>query len=211
MGKILIIKGADFSAVAVDKVTPTGDGPTITISSTGRVTITDSSAEAIYYTTDGSTPTTSSTAYSGAFTVTSGTTVKAISSYASGSTSSIVSKKYNPSSETWVNNTYTWNKGGITMWGNSSGSTNPTMSIVNPCPQATSAITLKPSNGYRIFGVSISPDNSTIESYTEYKNSKDAPSEVTIDAGKYFQISITTISGDNADITQGAQSLLISR
>lgn len=209
MGKILIIKGADFSAVAVDKTTLTGDGPTITISPTGRVTITDSIAEAIYYTTDGSTPTISSTAYSGVFTVASGTTVKAISTYASGSTSSIVSKKYESSDETWVNNTYTWNKGGITGWGKSSGSTNATMSIVNPCPQATSAITLKPSNGYRILGVSTSLDNRTIENYIEYKNSKDAPSEVTIDAGKYFQISITTISGGNADITQGAQSLLI--
>ena len=83
------------------------------------------------------------------------------------------------------------------------------MSMVSPCPQATSAITLKPSNGYRIYGVSVSLDNETIESYIEYKNSEDAPSEVTIDAGKYFQIALSTISGDNADITQGAQSLLI--
>lgn len=205
MGKILIIKGADFSAVAVDKVTPTGDGPTITISSTGRVTIIDSIAEAIYYTTDGSTPTISSTAYSGVFTVARGTTVKAISAYASGSTSSIVSKKYEPSSK----NTYTWGKGGIANWGTSSGATNYAMSMVSPCPQAASAITLKPSNGYRIYGVATSTDNFSIDSYVEYKNSEDAPSEVTIDAGKYFQISLSTKSGDNADITQGAQSLLI--
>lgn len=106
MGKILIIKGADFSAVAVGKVTPTGDGPTITISSAGSVTITDSSATAIYYTTDGSTPTTSSTQYSSAFTVAVGTTVKAISAYSGGTTSSVVSKTYSGDAYT-----LTWKQG----------------------------------------------------------------------------------------------------
>lgn len=93
MSKILIIKGADFSANAVDFVPI--NGPIISISDVGRVTIEDSEATAIYYTTDGSTPTTSSTQYSSAFTVTNGTTVKAISVYTGGATSNVVAKTYN--------------------------------------------------------------------------------------------------------------------
>lgn len=93
MGKVLIIKGADFSQVALD-VVPI-DGPTISISSAGSVTITDEDAIAIYYTINGTTPTVNSTQYNSAFTVLGGTTVKAISQYAGGSTSQVVSKRYN--------------------------------------------------------------------------------------------------------------------
>ena len=109
MGKILIIKGADFSSVAVEKVPvslpddtppvePTSQ-PVITISSSGSVTISCSGATNIYFTTDGSIPTTSSTKYTSAFTVSNGTTVKAIAEFRSGTTSSVVSKTYS-SSET---------------------------------------------------------------------------------------------------------------
>lgn len=94
MGKVLIIKGADFSQVALD-VIPV-DGPTISISSVGNVTITDEDAIAIYYTIDGTTPTVNSTQYSSAFTVLEGTKVKAISQYAGGGTSRVVSKQYLP-------------------------------------------------------------------------------------------------------------------
>ena len=100
MGKILIIKGADFSSVAVEKVpvTPPPVEPTsqpvITISSSGRVTISCSGATNIYYTTNGSIPTTSSTRYTSEFTVSNGTTVKAIAEFSSGTTSSVVSKTY---------------------------------------------------------------------------------------------------------------------
>lgn len=91
MGKILIINGANFSQVAVGVVTPEGFAPTITISDAGNVTITDARAIAIFYTTDGTTPTTSSTQYSSSFTVTFGTTIKAVSVYASGGMSTVVS------------------------------------------------------------------------------------------------------------------------
>lgn len=94
MGKVLIIKGADFSAVAVDLVTPVYGGPSINITSGGSVTISAEGATAIFYTTNGSTPTTSSTQYSSAFTVSSGTTVKAIAQYADGSTSTVRSNTY---------------------------------------------------------------------------------------------------------------------
>lgn len=93
MGKILIIKGADFSQVAVGKVTPP-ETPVIMITSTGSVTIVCEGAMNIYYTTNGSTPTTSSNKYTAAFSVSSGTTVKAIAEFENGSISAVASKKF---------------------------------------------------------------------------------------------------------------------
>lgn len=99
MGKILIIKGADFSDVAVGQITPPTpptptNAPVITISTSGTVTISASGAIAIYYTTDGSNPTKNSTRYTTTFNVSNGTTVKAIAESASGSTSGVSSKTY---------------------------------------------------------------------------------------------------------------------
>lgn len=93
MGKILIIKDADFSQVAVGKVTPPGT-PVITITSAGSVTIVCEGAMNIYYTTNGSTPTTSSNKYTTAFSVSSGTTVKAIAEFENGSISAVASKTF---------------------------------------------------------------------------------------------------------------------
>lgn len=93
MGKILIIKGADFSQVAVGKVAPPGT-LVITITSTGSVTIVCEGAMNIYYTTNGSTPTTSSNKYTTAFSVSNGTTVKAIAEFEDGSISAVASKKF---------------------------------------------------------------------------------------------------------------------
>ena len=106
MGKILIIKGADFSAVAVGQITPPTpiNSPVITISTSGMVTISASGAIAIYYTTNGSNPTKNSTTYTAPFRVSNGTTVKAIAEFASGSTSGV-------SSETYVSVGGQWLKG----------------------------------------------------------------------------------------------------
>lgn len=106
MGKFIVIKNADFSNVSVEVVTPmTLD---ISITPDGSVTISDNAATAIYYTVDGSTPTTSSTQYSGAFNVSSGTTVKAISLYATGRTSAVASKEY--LDEIDISSLFTWTK-----------------------------------------------------------------------------------------------------
>lgn len=93
MGKALIIKGADFSQVAVDTIDIAVSQPTIAITIMGLVSITSPNGEDIYYTTDGSTPTSSSTKYTGAFSVQSGTTVKAVC-YFGGNYSSVVSQLY---------------------------------------------------------------------------------------------------------------------
>lgn len=78
MGKALIIKGADFSAVAVDTIDIVVSQPTISCTIAGQVTLSQSGGDDIYYTTDGSTPTTASTKYTAPFTVQPNTTVKAV-------------------------------------------------------------------------------------------------------------------------------------
>lgn len=99
MGKILIIKGADFHVNAIDRFTPTPTDvptPSITISSSGVVSI--SSSYDVYYTTDGTTPTRSSSKYNGSFAVANNTTVKA-RAYNEGNYSAIASATYSSKSE----------------------------------------------------------------------------------------------------------------
>lgn len=91
MGKILIIKGADFSSVALGTA-PIGY-PTITILD-GMVTITLDGAENIYYTLDGSIPTKNSTKYTEPFTVEDRTTIKAIAEFIDGTVSRVSSLTY---------------------------------------------------------------------------------------------------------------------
>lgn len=78
MGKALIIKGADFSAVAVDTIDIEVIQPTISCTIAGQVTLSQSGGDDVYYTTDGSTPTTASTKYTAPFTVQPNTTIKAV-------------------------------------------------------------------------------------------------------------------------------------
>lgn len=92
MGKSLIIKGADFHLVALDQII-ISNAPVISITSSGSVSITCDNASAIYYTTDGSTPTSSSTQYTSAFVVQNGTTVKAVG-VVDGELTAITTKTY---------------------------------------------------------------------------------------------------------------------
>jgi len=78
-------------AVAIPTFSPAAG----TYTSTQSVTISDSTSGAsIFYTTDGSTPTTSSTPYSGAISVAVTTTVKAIASKSGFSNSAVGSALY---------------------------------------------------------------------------------------------------------------------
>lgn len=112
-----------------------------------------------------------------------------------------------------VNNNYSWAKGGITQPGSSSGSTNPTMSMVGlPLQQATEAITFVVANNYGISGVLTSdiasPSQSSQYTYLQYPSGSELET-ITIPSGKYFQISLRNKTGSNADITLGQSSLLI--
>lgn len=102
MGKILIIKGADFSKVAVgvvEPINPVVSSPKIIISSSGNVSISSDTGTSIYYTINGSTPTTSSTKYITSFNVTNGTIVKAIAVDGMGNKSNVASKMYTESQQ----------------------------------------------------------------------------------------------------------------
>ena len=91
--KAIAYLGSDCSNVSTYDV-PKYTMPTISFdSSTSEVTITCTDATGIYYTTDGSAPTTSSNAYSAPFTVSSGVTIKAIATHP-GYLNSEVATKY---------------------------------------------------------------------------------------------------------------------
>lgn len=96
MGKALVIKGADFSQVAVDTIEIQVAQPTVNVTVAGLVTI--NSDFDVYYTTDGTTPTTLSTKYTAPFNVTipqgsDNVTIKAVA-YNVGSYSEVVSVDY---------------------------------------------------------------------------------------------------------------------
>ena len=95
MKNILVIKDADFSADAVEKVNIKAPTANIIIAVGGTVTIVAPGATNIFYTTNGFDPTTSSTTYTEPFTVAAGTTVKAIAEYSGGRISDVLSATYN--------------------------------------------------------------------------------------------------------------------
>ena len=99
MGKNLIIKGANFSAVAIEQIIPAGV-PVIYISVGGNVTITATDSIHIYYTIDGTIPNKNSNIYSGQFTIQSGTIVKAVAESEYGILSNVSTKEYNSTFET---------------------------------------------------------------------------------------------------------------
>ena len=90
---IAIKDGTSSSVTSQTYSAPSVAAPTISVSTSGSVTISGDSGATFYYTTNGTTPTTSSTKYSSAFTVASGTTVKAIA-VRYGKTSSVASQAW---------------------------------------------------------------------------------------------------------------------
>ena len=91
MGKVVLFKSANFAANCIEQLDITVADPVVQIDVTGLVTI--QSEFDVYYTTDGTTPTTSSTLYSVPFSVVLNTTVKAIA-VAGGNSSNVVSSLY---------------------------------------------------------------------------------------------------------------------
>lgn len=96
--RVLYYYGSADTETVEEETSTTVEAPTVTISTSGSVTLAcATSGAAIYYTTNGSAPTSSSTKYSSAFTVASGTTVKAIA-VKDGTSSSVTSQTYTKAS-----------------------------------------------------------------------------------------------------------------
>lgn len=129
MGKALIIKGADFSQVAVDTIDIAVGQPTISIDLFGNVTITSPNGEDIYYTTDGSTPNTASTKYTAGFVVQMNTTVKAVC-YLGGNYSEVASVHYDGTLQAPTINIT--NKGVVTITATNNASIRYTVNGADP-------------------------------------------------------------------------------
>ena len=127
--------------------------PVITYdNATSKVSITcATTGSAIYYTIDGSTPTTSSTAYSNSFLVSSSTTVKAIASHATMGTSAVaelaISQVATPTIQNNGNNaiSITTTTADATIYYTTDGSTPTTLSTVysSPLTENVSNVTIK--------------------------------------------------------------------
>lgn len=89
-----------IDAVGGSTPTQTVATPTISISGSTATISCSTSGATIYYTTNGNTPTTSSTQYSSPITLSSACTIKAIAIKSGMTNSSVTSKSYSPSS-TW--------------------------------------------------------------------------------------------------------------
>lgn len=117
---------------------------------------------------------------------------------------------YSRGSYIYINNTFTWGKGGISRPGISSGSTNPTMSMVGlPLEQADENLFFVAANGYKIQALLTSdyPSPGTNQyTYTQYATPLD---NITIQSGKYYEIALTRISGENSNIADGPSALLL--
>lgn len=129
MGKALVIKGANFSSIAVDTIEITVGQPTISIDLFGNVTIASPNGEDIYYTTDGSTPSNQSTKYTAGFNVQMNTTVKAVC-YLGGNYSEVVSVQYNGTLQAPTINIT--NKGVVTITASNNASIRYTVNGADP-------------------------------------------------------------------------------
>lgn len=95
MRNILVIKDADFSAYAVEKINLYAPAPLFHIAVGGTVTIIASGADHIYYTTNGDEPTNNSAEYAAPFSVSAGAMVKAVAEYSSSGLSDVSSVMFN--------------------------------------------------------------------------------------------------------------------
>ncbi len=128
--------------------------------------------------------------------------------------SSVALDKVNVGSVAWVENNFTWGKGGIYDKGSSSGSTNPAMSVIAPLPYASNKVVLKAANGYRLNALLKDTTNNKTHtsnySYTSW-TADDYPDTIEIPAGFYYQVCIAKLDGTNADLADAHSSLLIQQ
>lgn len=118
---------------------------------------------------------------------------------------------YSRGSYIYINNTFTWGKGGINNPGTSSGSTNPAMSMIGlPLEHASESLFFVAANGYKIHSILTSdypsPATASQYTYTQYSTLLD---NITVPAGKYYEICVSKTGGGNANIADGPSALLL--
>lgn len=126
--------------------------------------------------------------------------------------SSVALDKVDIGSVAWLENNFTWGKGGISTKGTSSGVTNRGMSMISPLPYASRKTILKAANGYALKSVlrDTTPTTPNTKNYSFVSYDDDGyPETLEIPAGYYYQVNIVRLDGENADITEGHNSLLI--
>ena len=110
----------------------------------------------------------------------------------------------------YINNTFTWGKGGINQPGTSTGSTNTAMSMIGlPLEHASEDLFFVAANGYKIHSILTSNYSSPAANqytYTEYDQLLD---NITVPAGKYYEICVSQTGGGNANIADGPSALLL--
>lgn len=119
---------------------------------------------------------------------------------------------YSGSNYEYINNSFTWGKGGISTPGVSSGSTNKTMSMVGlPLEYASEDLYFFAANGYKIGALLTSnypsPGNKQY-SFVEYSPPLN---NILVPSGQYYEIAIETTDGTNADLSVAASALLLRR
>ena len=111
---------------------------------------------------------------------------------------------------TYLNNNFTWGKGGISTAGSSSGVINPAMSTVGlPLEYASEDLTFFAANGYKIYSTLTSNYPSPTSSQYTYNTYNQYLDSITIPSGKYFQICLYRVNEENADLSDGPSSLLL--
>lgn len=212
MSKVLVIPGADFSNVAIEQVTFSDKiGIYTNVSPQGSGSV---SGGGLYDVGDEVQLLATPTSYY-VFKQWSDGVLTNPRTITVGNTSQVYTAEFE---EDFSPNTFTWGKGGINTVGKSSGSTNPAMSTIydgtnqqKALMKAITDVKLKAANGYGIYATIISPTNLRLDAIpgSYYETYEPLLDEITINAGEYFEISMTKKNGSNADITEGAISLLI--